>query len=761
MGAEPTPPDETTPAEAAIGDVLAQVSSRSKARFTERLQILAFQEYLQQVLESPLLHTRNTPLYLRDMFDHYGTRDVRTQEGAARRFKLFDAAHTNGETRVLGQERLQNAFYRQLGSFCEKGYVDKLLLLHGPNGTAKSTFAECVMGAMEHYSEQPEGVLYRFNWIFSETADRTSFGFHEKDGRGLREGTFAYLEPEAITFQVGCEVKDHPLLLFPVDDRVAFLERALGEAHVERRLPRFLARGGLCAKCQAIYQALSNAYKGDWARIMQHVQVERLYVSQRYRRCAVVIQPQRNVDAASRPLNLEKSYRLPPILNHSSLSEVSGDLIDANRGVVEYSDFFKRPLELNKYLLTTSEKGTISLANTTTHLDCVFLATSNQKNLEIFKRNPDFPSFKGRFELIRAPYLLVWSAEEEIYTPHMDAIRRGKHIAPHTTRMVALWAILTRLRCPLAKHFEGDLAGVVAKLRPVDKARLYDTGQAPDAWPDSDRRLLHSNLEQVAGEYDGSEDEFEGLIGAAYEGRRGASPREIISILNEAASDGDFACLSPLSALKAIRHVTADASLYEFLRLRAESGYQQVEALTDDVEREYRRVVRDEVHRSLALVEEGAYTQLFEDYFLHAKSFDAGERIRNQHTNQWEQPDEALMTRVEEMAGVHEEPAAWRKNLIMRIAAWAIDHPGQPVDYREIFGDIFEALRGHYYREREDAVTQVQTQILRYGTEDWVTVDPADQERVVSALERLKGYGYCDVCAKEALAYVLRHQGED
>jgi hypothetical protein len=32
---------------------------------------------------------------------------------------------------------------------------------------------------------------------------------------------------------------------------------------------------------------------------------------------------------------------------------------------------------------------------------------------------------------------------------------------------------------------------------------------------------------------------------------------------------------------------------------------------------------------------------------------------------------------------------------------------------------------------------------------------------VVEALERLKGYGYCDSCAKEALNYVLRHQGED
>jgi predicted Ser/Thr protein kinase len=735
------------------------LAARSQERFAARRQILSFGEYMDEVAKDPLRHTRDAAHYIRDCFDHFGTREVPGLGRPVRRFKLFDAEFDPGQARLLGQEQLQNEVYTHLQGFCEKGRVDKLIMIHGPNGTAKSTFVECLLSALDHYSHLPEGALYRFNWVFSDSADRAALGFHEKPSVA-DDGSLAHLPAEEVTFKLGDELKDHPLLLLPKSERLGLLDALFAAAGQEPRYPAFLRHGDLCAKNMAIYQALTNAHGGDWEKLSQHVQVERLFVSQRYRSCGVVIQPQRNVDAGSRPLNLEKSYRLPPILNQSSLSELSGDLIDGNRGVSEYSDFFKRPLDLSKYLLTTSEKGTISLPDTTAYLDCLFFATANEKNLTLFKRNPDFPSFKGRFELVRAPYLLRWSDEEQIYAERIDSIAEAKHVAPHAARIVALWAILTRLRRPSPKHYDGDVAGLVGKLRPVDKAKLYDSGRPPSDWSDSERRELRAHLADVAREHDNAEEEFEGLIDAAYEGRRGASPREILVLLHEAAQGSKWPCLSPLAILEAIRRVATDKSLYEFLRLPAESGYSDVERLTDDAEGEYRRLVRDEVHRALALVEEDAYQQLFADYFRHVKAFDTGEKVQSKITGKFEDPDEGLMAKVEALVGIDEKPSEFRKNLIVRIAAWALDHPGQAVAYEEIFSDIFEALRASYYKEREEAVEQLQQQILRHGTDEWSQVDSADQTRVVEALERLESYGYCGLCAKEALSYVLRHRGE-
>lgn len=740
--------------------VIDEMATRGQERFAALQQILSFDEYFREVLRAPHLHVRNAAMYLRDMFDAYGTDTVRGVRGPVRRFKLFDSPWSNGAAQVYGQEEVQNEVYKHLTSFVERGRVDKLIMIHGPNGTAKSTFVECLMTGLEDYSHRPEGVLYAFNWIFSEAADRAALGFHERP-RGRPDGSLAYLEPEEITFKLGCDLKDHPLLLLPLDDRRKMLELAFAKAGKPMVVPDALLRGDLCTKCKEIQRALNNAYQGDLRRMLQHVQVERLYVSARYRRASVVIQPQRNVDAASRPLNLEKSYRLPPILSQSALAELSGDLIDANRGVVEYSDFFKRPVELSKYLLTTSEKGTISLPDATAYLDCVFFATANEKNLSLFKRNPDFPSFKGRFELVRAPYLLRWSTEQRIYERQIHAIAQKKHVAPHSTHVIALWSVLTRLARPRSKHYKGELAGLVTRLRPLEKAHLYETGRAPEEWPEAERRELQKNIETLASEFDTAEEEFEGILDASYEGRRGASPREVLSMLHEAAQDPQFPCLSPLAILKVIRRVMGDKSLYEFLRLEAEAGYGDVERLTDDVEGEYRRIVRDEVHRALALVEESAYEQVFEDYFQHVKAFDGGEKIRNRHTGAMEPASQELMSRVEGLVGITEKPTTFRKNLIVRIAAWAIDNPGKKLDYRTLFSDIFQALRQRYHRERETAIAQIQTQILRYGTEDWALVNRQDQQRVIDSLARLEKTGYCRSCAKEALVYVLKHRGEE
>jgi predicted Ser/Thr protein kinase len=213
--------------------------------------------------------------------------------------------------------------------------------------------------------------------------------------------------------------------------------------------------------------------------------------------------------------------------------------------------------------------------------------------------------------------------------------------------------------------------------------------------------------------------------------------------------------------LKAIRKMSGDRSLYEFLRLPSEAGYGDVERLTDSVEGEYRRLVRDEVHRAVALVEEDAHVTLFHDYFKHAKASDGGEKILSSITKRLEDPDIRLLEKVEGLLKFDGDAAEYRKNLIVRIAAWVIDNPGQPVAYDEIFADILNALRENFYREREAAIEQIQTQILRHGTEDWAIVDAADQQRVIDTLDRLKSYGYCDRCAKEALNYVLQHKSSD
>src|SRR5262245_27389284 len=135
---------------------------------------------------------------------------------------------------------------------------------------------------------------------------------------------------------------------------------------------------------------------------------------------------------------------LPPALQSLTLYETQGELVDGNRGVIDFADLLKRPLEAYKYLLTTVETGRVSLDVASLELDSVFVGSSNEGYLAAFKEVPEFQSFKGRMELVRVPYLLDYRIEQRIYDAQIRAahLETDKHVAPHVAWVAALWAVL-------------------------------------------------------------------------------------------------------------------------------------------------------------------------------------------------------------------------------------------------------------------------------------------------------------------------------
>ena len=741
---------------AAIARALAE---RASERFRRSQMVESFEEFLADLYADPLRHTRSAAAYLYDMLEYYGRRYVSGIGGRIVRFNVFDSPSTGGKGRVYGQERVQAEIVKYVKTFAEKGRVDKLLMLHGPNGSAKSTMIECLMKGLEAYSHEPEGTLYRFNWIFSEAFERDRLGFVTARSAGPERQTYAYLEPTEMTSRIPCELRDNPIFLIPREERAFVLREAFRHAGLRpERVPEHALEGDLCQKCREIFDTLFTTYRGDWLRVVQHVQVERFFFSKRYRTGAISIEPQRNVDATAVPLGTDRAAHLPTVLQSTALYAPVGDLVDANRGLVEYSDFFKRPIEMSKYLLTTIEKNTISLPSFMAYLDVVMAASSNEKNLCMFKRDPEFSSFKGRFELIKVPYLLEFSKEEMIYREHLEALGREKHVAPHTGFVAALWAVLTRLKRPRSKNYAGSLANLVNRITPIQKAYLYDRGKPPEDMTDQERRELLAHLDKIREEFEDQEEEFEGLLDAAYEGRRGASPREMQTLLSDAAAYAEFPCLSPLAVLKALRELVKDVSVYDFLRLTPHAGYNDNPRFIDDVEQEYRKIVEEEIQDAIGLVAEREYQRVFDDYFVHVRAFVRGEKVRNRQTGELQDADEGIMAEVEKAIELKEPPGEFRKNLVTRIAAYSLEHPGQRVDMRVVFQDLFKALRMDFFRKREKQIETLLRDVLKFGTDEFKHVEPSSQRTAVKrALARLIArHGYCLNCAKEVVAYVLK-----
>src|ERR1043165_1694145 len=161
-----------------VKETLVGLHEAVREDFTRNRRVMSFSEYLALAFAEPTRQLRSSTQYIVDCFDHYGSEKVKYPWGEVTRFKLFDAPWDNGEDRLFGQEQVQNTTYRILRTFVQDGRPNKLILLHGPNGSAKSTFIRCLGRGLEHYSTLDEGALYRFSWIFpAQKHTRSGIGF--------------------------------------------------------------------------------------------------------------------------------------------------------------------------------------------------------------------------------------------------------------------------------------------------------------------------------------------------------------------------------------------------------------------------------------------------------------------------------------------------------------------------------------------------------------------------------------------------------
>ena len=105
------------------------------------------------------------------------------------------------------------------------------------------------------------------------------------------------------------------------------------------------------------------ASNGSLAETLRHVQVERYFISRRYRVGAVTIGPELSVDAGERQITADRSLAsLPTSLQATTLFEAHGELIEAAGGVLEFSDLLKRPLDAFRYLQLTHRQQALLLA---------------------------------------------------------------------------------------------------------------------------------------------------------------------------------------------------------------------------------------------------------------------------------------------------------------------------------------------------------------------------------------------------------------
>ncbi|MGB0384169.1 MAG: PrkA family serine protein kinase [Ardenticatenaceae bacterium] len=665
----------------------------SSSSYRELLWEGSFADYLDLVRDNPNV-ARSAFQRIYDMILTYGTESRELYRQPITHYNFFDDPFDNGKDAIFGLDaqlmELVDFFHSAARRY---GTERRVLLLHGPVGSSKSTIARLLKKGLERYSRTPEGALYTFRWL--NLPDEESFD-----------------DP----------MNGEPLLLLPLNMRNAFLAE-LNERPDQKH--EIIIEGDLSPPSRFIYNKLMKHYNGNLARVFDHVQVTRMVLSEKDRIGIGTFQPKDEKNQDSTELTGDINYR--KIAQYGSDSDprafnFDGEFNIANRGLIEFVEVLKLDVAFLYDLLGASQEHKIKPKKfAQTDIDEVILGHTNEPEYRKLQANEYMEALRDRTVKIDVPYITRLSDEIKIYEKDFSQRRiRGKHIAPHVVEVAAMWAVLTRLEEP--KH---------AGLTMIQKLRLYDGKTLRGFTEDSVRELRDS---------------------ASREGMEGISPRYIQDKISNALVnkpsfrspnevDPKFVdgCVNPFMVISEL-----EGGLRHHSLISSDDQRQRYTELLAVVKEEYNDIVKNEVQRAIT-ADEAAIRRLCGNYIDNVKAYTQRERVRNPFTGQEEAPDERLMRSIEEKINIPDSRKDdFRREVMNYIAALALD--GKKFDYTSN-PRLQKALELKLFEDQKDSIklTSLVTSV----------VDRETQAKIDVVKGRLiDNYGYCEVCATDVLNYV-------
>ncbi len=647
----------------------------------------SFEDYLNIVRENPRV-TRTAFQRIYDMILSHGKTEYIDNKKKLIRYHFFHDEKFGGKDAIFGLDvplmKLVNVFKSAAHGY---GTERRVILLHGPVGSSKSTIARLLKKGLEAYSRSPEGALYTFSWVLSKK---------RSDGSSEQE-----LMP--------CPMNEEPLHLIPTEWR----ERVFTDLCPPDSGYRIPTGGELCPACRYVFKEKMAEAKGDFSKVVENIRVRRLILSEKDRIGIGTFQPKDEKNQDSTELTGDINYR--KIAEYGSDSDprafnFDGEFNIANRGIIEFVEVLKLDVAFLYDLLGASQEHKIKPKKfPQTDIDEVILGHTNEPEYKKLQNNEFMEALRDRTVKIDIPYITKLAEETRIYEKDFNSKRiRGKHIAPHTLEMAAMWAVLTRLEEP-KKH----------NLSLLQKLKLYNGKTLPN--------FTEDNIKELRKE-------------AGREGLEGISPRYVQDkISNALVSDKGEGCVNPFMVLNEL-----EAGLKNHSLISSEETRKRFRELVTVVKAEYEDIVKNEVQRAIS-ADEDAISKLCGNYIDNIKAYTQKEKVRNKYTGLYEEPDERLMRSIEEKIYIPESRKDdFRREIMNYIGALAVE--GKTFNYRTN-ERLHKALELKLFEDQKDSIK------LKNLVSS--VVDKETQEKIDVVRDRMiKNYGYCEICSTDVLNFV-------
>jgi len=653
---------------------------------------MSFQEYLTKVEEDPkLIRTAYQRIY--DMIASKGKKTVKRYRKVYTHYNFFDDA----DSPIFGLDEPLDKLVKFIkGAAGGYGYEKRILLLHGPVGSSKSTICRLLKRGLEKYSRTPEGAWYTYKWV------------------DLPSDLYIKSEDE-------CPMHDDPLRLLPKDARQLFLDKInksyLSSLPEEDRTDayKFKVEGDLNPRCSKFMQYFLDKYKGDLSKVLSsHIKVVRKVYSESERVGIATFQPkdEKNQDATELTGDIDYS-KLPHYGADSDARAFNfdGEFCIGNRGLVEFIEMLKLQETFLYDLLGASQEKSIKPKKfAQIPIDEAIIGHTNNPEFLKLKNNLMMEALRDRTVKIDIPYLLKWSDEISVLKQDYGKDKVSQHIAPHTLEIAALWLILTRL----VDERDGGLSL-------VDKAKLYDGKMLPGYTEDRVKELMDKH-------------ENEGIS-------EGVSVRYAQDKISHCLSS-HHVYINPFMVLNEIKDGLTNSPLI--------SNKDQINKYVNCVDlvlKELEQILKNEVQKALVGDEE-AIERLFSNYIDNVLAYIYKSKVLNPYTQKECEPDERLMRSIEEKIEIPENGADdFRRSIAQNLGRDA----RRKVEFKwDSDPELKKALEAKLFEDTKDHI-----KLSALSSSGNTTGDPATQEKIDAVKQRLiNDYGYNSQSAQDVLDYV-------
>ncbi|SCN25130.1 PrkA family serine protein kinase [Clostridium sp. N3C] len=507
-------------------------------------------------------------------------------------------------------------------------------------------------------------------------------------------------ESEPIYALKGCPMHEEPLHLVPKHLRSKF-EEMLG-VEIE---------GDLCPVCK--YRLL-NEYDGRY----EDFPVITTNFSIRSRKGIGVVPPvdPNNQDTSVLTGSVDISKMDMYSEDDPRVFSLNGAFNVGNRGMVEFIEVFKNDVEyLHTIITATQEKSIPSPGKgSMIYFDGIIIAHSNEAEWNRFKSDHTNEAILDRIVKIEVPYCLELNEEVKIYEKILKKSNFTAHIAPHTLKVAAMFAVLSRLKPS-------------NKVDPITKLKIYNGEEIVEKG--TTKRVDIMELREEAG---------------LNEGMEGISTRFIIKSIDNAISNSEYNCINPLSIMESIIKAVKDLDVAEDVKKRY-MGFIQ-----DTIRKEYNKLLEKEITKAFIHSFREQAESLFENYLDNAEAFVNKTKLKDKATGEELQPDEEFMRSIEEQIGVSESSSKGFRSDVTSYMFYLVRKGGK-IDYKS-YEPLKEAI--------EKKLTSSVKELSRVITKSRVR-DKEQDEKYNAMVEQLKANGYCQHCCDVVLKYAANNLWKD